>query len=245
MQFFILTSVLTTVNAVGPEIQARARLIKDLPMGIFAGAKLPPKIDEKTLIEMSMSLRSINLEFQTGTFSVSGWMTLEWEDSRYTWEPRNYENIKSVPLPFSKVWAPEVILHNSVEERFIYRQVGFLHHTGHLVYVISIHSKSTCAPNYSNFPWGVQVCSLKFGSWINSQYNVDYRLAKNSTVGMSDFQQTVGWQIINTKARLESTKYPLFSEPTHFIVFDVAFKRETYFDGAFGVLSKGNKTVEL
>ena len=27
-----------------------------------------------------------------------------------------------------KVWAPEVILHNSVEERFIYRQV-YIYHT--------------------------------------------------------------------------------------------------------------------
>ena len=32
--------------------------------------------------------------------------------------------------------------------------------------------------------------------------------------------------------------YPLFAEPTHMVVFDVAFKRETYFDGAFGVLVK-------
>ena len=37
--------------------------------------------------------------------------------------------------------------------------------------------QSACAPNFSKFPWGVQVCSLKFGSWINSQYNVEYRSA--------------------------------------------------------------------
>ena len=38
--------------------------------------------------------------------------------------------------------------------------------------------------------------------------------------------------------RLESVVYPLFTEPTHMVVFDIAFKRETYFDGSFGVLVK-------
>ena len=98
-------------------------------------------------------------------------------------------------------------------------QVAVLYHTGHIVYAIAVHTKSACAPNYLHFPWGVQVptppqswwlftivvdiqvCSLKFGSWINSQYNVEYRLPRDSTVGLSDFQQTVGWQVVNTKSR--------------------------------------------
>ena len=89
-------------------------------------------------------------------------------------------------------------------------QIGVVHHTGHFVYVIAVHSKSACSPNFEGFPWGVQVvfisfrfridehlqvCSLQFGSWINSQYGVEYRLPRNSTVGLTDFQQTVGWQV--------------------------------------------------
>ena len=79
-----------------------------------------------------------------------------------------------------------------MEEKFMFRQVAVLYYTGHIVYAIAIHTKvnccdvgairryarnlqSACAPNFSNFPWGIQVCSLKFGRWINSQYNVEYR----------------------------------------------------------------------
>ena len=133
---------------VGPDIEARARLIKvwpppkkfvifwipsvlqDLPSGMFAGAKIPSKSRVRTLIEMSFSLRTIDLDFSSGTFSTSGWMTLEWDDPRcwdiclrhlfnylcekqekilpvlfrYRWEPSEYDNIVSVPLPFSKVY---------------------------------------------------------------------------------------------------------------------------------------------
>ena len=37
------------------------------------------------------------------------------------------------------------------------RQVAVLYYTGHIVYAIAVHTKSACAPNFSNFPWGVQV----------------------------------------------------------------------------------------
>ena len=92
-------------------------------------------------------------------------------------------------------------------------QIGVVHHTGHFVYVIAVHSKSACSPNFEGFPWGMQViwslssstevscqvCSLQFGSWINSQYGVEYRLPRNSTVGLTDFQPTVGWQVPSSK----------------------------------------------
>ena len=88
---------------------------------------------------------------------------------RYIWDPANYDGIDSVPLPFSQTWSPEVILHNSVEEKFIYRRVGVVRHTGEIVYVVSVHTKSACEPNYESYPFGMQLCSLKFGSWVNGQ----------------------------------------------------------------------------
>jgi len=247
MLLLLLLWCCCSVAAVGPDITARDRLVKDLPNGVFAGRKLTPKQDVKTLIDMHLSVRSIDLDFKTGIFKMSGMMSLEWKDTRYVWDPFEWDGVESVPLPFSTVWTPEVILHNSMEEKFMFRQVAVLYYTGHIVYAIAIHTKSACAPNFSKFPWGVQVCSLKFGSWINSQYNVEYRTATDSrdTVELGDYQQTVGWEVVNTKSRLESVVYPLFTEPTHMVVFDIAFKRETYFDGSFGVLAKGSNSTEL
>ena len=37
------------------------------------------------------------------------------------------------------------------------RQIGVVHHNGHFVYVIAVHSKSACSPNFEGFPWGMQV----------------------------------------------------------------------------------------
>ena len=43
---------------------------------------------------------------------------------------------------------------------------------GEFVYIISIHTKSACEPNFEEFPFGMQLCQLKFGSWVNEQYKV-------------------------------------------------------------------------
>ena len=206
----LLLVIAAGANAVGPDLKARARLLRDLPMGFGGVDAIPPKerdrdgmgqigddetlfkcIFYRTLIDMSLSVRSLDLDFEKGTFRTDGYMKLRWSDKRqagtmfecgkrsrdpprprlfrYIWDPASYDGIDSVPLPFSQTWSPEVILHNSVEEKFIYRRVGVVRHTGEIVYVVSVHTKSACEPNYESYPFGMQLCSLKFGSWVNGQ----------------------------------------------------------------------------
>lgn len=216
---------------VGPDLRARSRLLRDLPMGPQArkpsedGSERQPR---RTLIDMSLAVRSIDLNFDTGVFSTDGWMSLRWQDERYTWDPSDYEGIESVTLPFAKVWAPEVILHNSAQEKFIFRQVGLVKHDGEFVYMIAVHTKSGCEPNYAEFPFGMQSCRLVFGSWVNENYKVEYRA--NETVALDDFFSPTGWKVVATQARLESRQYPLFEEPSNTVVFDFAFNRDFYFD---------------
>ncbi|XP_023333763.1 neuronal acetylcholine receptor subunit alpha-3 [Eurytemora carolleeae] len=156
---------------------------------------------------MSLSVRSVNLGFSTGIFQTAGWMKLKWEDERYRWEPDKYENIESVNLPFSKDWSPDVLLYNGLEDKFMYNKVGILEHTGEITYIIALYTQSSCSPNFTDFPWGIQVCSLKFGSWINTQYRVEYRLPSNSSVGLNEFESGVGWKIVNTSSRLQSVQH--------------------------------------
>ena len=234
-------------SAVGPDIQAKERLLRDLPLG-FAGIKnIPPRETDRTLIDMSLSIRSLDLDFQSGEFRTDGWMSLRWHDSRYEWNPDEYDGITSLTLPFSDVWAPEVILHNSIEEKFAFRQIGLVKNSGEFVYILSVHSKSGCEPNYDNFPFGIQLCQLKFGSWINEHYKVEYRIEPNATVALDDFFSPTGWKMVASDAHLESKRHPLFEEPSHTVVYNLVFRRDTYFDPATGKLLRrvrGNKSVE-
>ena len=48
---------------------------------------------------------------------------LKWNNPRFAWREEDYEGINSMRLPFSNSWAPEVILLNAVEEKFIFRLI--------------------------------------------------------------------------------------------------------------------------
>lgn len=130
-----------------------------------------------------------------------------------------------------------MILHNSVEEKFAFRQVGVVKSDGRFVYVISVHAKGACQPNYEEFPFGMQLCQLKFGSWINDQYSVEYRVRANDTVALDDFSSPTGWRVVASKAGLESRRsHPMLGgdEPSHVVVFDLAFVRDSFFDPMTG-----------
>ena len=171
----------------------------------------------------------------------------------------------------------------------MFPQIGVVHHTGHFVYVIAVHSKSACSPNFEGFPWGMQVIwvlpprfpvrfavfSLGRGSTASMGLSTDcLEIAplaspiSNPLLGGRSLLQRnpktlfTSSQVVNTKSRLVSglARNPLVisfrpwgnldiqifkpcniikvSEPTYFVTYDIGFKRETYFDGAFGVLKK-------
>ena len=53
----ILTMLcVSAVGAVGPDLTARDRLVKDLPNGVFAGKKLTPKVSLTFLIPACSNL---------------------------------------------------------------------------------------------------------------------------------------------------------------------------------------------
>ncbi len=45
-------------------------------------SRIPPRKESETLIDMSLAVRSVDLDFATGTFTVKGWMSLRWKDAR-------------------------------------------------------------------------------------------------------------------------------------------------------------------
>jgi hypothetical protein len=56
--------------------------------------------ESRTLIDMSLSVRSLDLDFATGTFKLSGWMKLAWRDDRQMPPPSQRKII-----PLCRLWT--------------------------------------------------------------------------------------------------------------------------------------------
>ena len=71
----------TSVNCktIGPDIVARARLLRDLPLSrtLLAQSKVGERESGHTTnIDVSISVRSVDLDMKLGVFSMNGWMAL-------------------------------------------------------------------------------------------------------------------------------------------------------------------------
>ena len=81
--FLLISNFVINVwpKTIGPDIVARARLLRDLPL--TRTLKAQSKVNQRdhghvTNIYVSISARSVDLDFNTGIFSMNGWVSLRY-----------------------------------------------------------------------------------------------------------------------------------------------------------------------
>ena len=79
-------------RTIGPDYhQARDQHLGDLPIAkVLSGmTRVAPKGKNKTMIEMSLSVNSIDMDLSQGVFKTDGYIALTWNDPRYfVWQTR-------------------------------------------------------------------------------------------------------------------------------------------------------------
>jgi hypothetical protein len=71
-------------------------------------------------------------------------------------------------MPYHEV-SPSVVMRNNFEV--------IVYSDGTVLYLPSEIFKTACDVNYDNWPWGVQNCTFKVGSWVNSLEKMDVKPA--------------------------------------------------------------------
>ncbi|XP_069122171.1 uncharacterized protein [Argopecten irradians] len=121
-----------------------------------------------------LSILTINgLDNAAQQFSVTGWLTVEWEDERLSWTPGKKYDADHVYSTFGEIWIPELFVDNSVEDvSVLYDENLFLRvrHSGmvSLDYPRIFHT--TCNVDVTSFPFDTQTCVLELTSWA---YTID------------------------------------------------------------------------
>ncbi len=130
---------------------------------------------------------------------------MSWNDSRLIWNPEEYGNITEIRVNPSRIWMPDLTLYFAAaatesiylpgedHSNIILNSGGNLIQVPSMIYTVrifpnqaSLHYRifdfqSHCNVNYTNWPWGVQNCSLSLGSWTYSMkdMDVDFKIKGN------------------------------------------------------------------
>uniref|UniRef100_A0A1I8GWB3 Neur_chan_LBD domain-containing protein n=1 Tax=Macrostomum lignano TaxID=282301 RepID=A0A1I8GWB3_9PLAT len=119
---------------------------------------------------------------------------VSWTDYHFKWDPADFGNITKINIDPKRVWRPDVLLYNSrkismkppylltiffnsADEKFdaTYPTNVVIDNTGFMTYIPPGMFKSTCKIDITWFPFDMQECLMKFGSWTYDGGTVDLR----------------------------------------------------------------------
>uniref|UniRef100_G3NLB4 Cholinergic receptor nicotinic alpha 1 subunit n=1 Tax=Gasterosteus aculeatus TaxID=69293 RepID=G3NLB4_GASAC len=91
----------------------------------------------------------------------------QWKDVNLQWKPEDYSGIKKIRVPSTDIWRPDLVLYNNADGDFaiVHETKVLLEHTGMITWNPPAIFKSYCEIIVLHFPFDLQNCSMKLGTW--------------------------------------------------------------------------------
>ncbi|KAK3098636.1 hypothetical protein FSP39_021439 [Pinctada imbricata] len=165
----------------------------------------------------------------------------EWVDPNLSWESRDYGGIESLYVPAKEIWLPDIVLYNNADGNYEVTLMtkAILHSNGSVVWEPPAIYKSSCIIDVEFFPFDIQLCIMKFGSWSYDGMQVDlvHLCAKDDEstdviqhgIDLRDFYPNVEWDILDVTAKKNYKQYICCPETFPDLTFNITIRRKTLF----------------
>ncbi|KAM7362205.1 nicotinic acetylcholine receptor alpha4 isoform 2-T2 [Cochliomyia hominivorax] len=192
----------------------------------------------KVCIKLKLSqLIDVNLKNQIMTTNL--WVEQSWYDYKLRWEPKEYGGVHMLHVPSDHIWRPDIVLYNNADGHYEVTLMtkATVHSNGLVIWQPPAVYKSSCSIDVEYFPYDVQTCILKLGSWTYDGFKVDLRHMDEQQgsnvvdvgVDLSEFYMSVEWDILEVPAVRNEKFYTCCDEPYLDITFNITMRRKTLF----------------
>uniref|UniRef100_A0A3B4ZCW1 Cholinergic receptor, nicotinic, alpha 7 (neuronal) n=1 Tax=Stegastes partitus TaxID=144197 RepID=A0A3B4ZCW1_9TELE len=207
------------------------RLYKEL-MRNYNPLERPVSNDSHSLtVRFSFSLLQImDVDEKNQVLTTNIWLQLYWTDFYLQWNMSDYPGVTNVRFPDNQIWRPDVLLYNSADERFdaSFHTNILVNSTGYCQYLPPGIFKSTCYIDVRWFPFDVQRCDLKFGSWTYGGWSLDLQMIEADVTG---YIANGEWDLVEVPGRRNERFYDCCKEPYPDVTFTVVMRRRTLYYG--------------
>ncbi|XP_042599704.1 neuronal acetylcholine receptor subunit alpha-5-like isoform X3 [Cyprinus carpio] len=139
-------------------------------------------------------LVDVNEKNQLMTTNV--WVKQEWTDMKLRWNPDHYLGITSIRVPSDSIWIPDIVLYDNADGNFEATVTkAVVRYDGTISWTPPANYKSACTIDVTFFPFDLQNCSMKFGSWTYDGSQVDI-LLEDVHVDKRDYFDNGEWEIV-------------------------------------------------
>ncbi|XP_076863207.1 neuronal acetylcholine receptor subunit alpha-7 [Brachyhypopomus gauderio] len=226
--YLMITAFLVNVSLQG---EHQRRLYKEL-MRNYNPLERPVYNDSHSLtVHFSFSLMQImDVDEKNQVLTTNIWLQLYWVDYYLQWNVSDYPGVNNVRFPDSQIWKPDILLYNSADERFdaTFHTNVLVNSSGHCQYLPPGIFKSTCYIDVRWFPFDVQRCDLKFGSWTYGGWSLDLQMLEADITG---YIANGEWDLVEVPGRRNERFYDCCKEPYPDVTFTVVMRRRTLYYG--------------
>jgi len=206
------------------------RLLKDL-LGSNYDTMVRPVMNHSEALDVAFGITlqqvvEVDAEHQILVSNI--WFNMEWNDYRLAWNESEYGDVSSIRLPIDRIWYPDVMMYNSQQYEMKRPTLAVVSSDGNVLHIPPQISESTCAIDLTWFPFDMQNCKLKLGSWTRSGFEVNLKL-QSEEADTSDFVRNPEWELVGVPAKLNKIYYECCPEPYLDITYEVILRRRPWF----------------
>ncbi|PAA85645.1 hypothetical protein BOX15_Mlig014979g1 [Macrostomum lignano] len=249
-----LVSIFEAINASPPGL---AHLYSDFYLSRTSYRYARPVVNnsQPVIMYMNVSLTQImDVDEKNQIIKLNMWVLQEWTDPFFIWHPESYGGVDHMLLPSDALWTPDVVLYSNAGSDWDLSQSSTklkVYYDGTVVWKPPVIYESTCDINVEFFPFDMQDCRLKMGTWTYHGLHIDLRhLAQkaeakrlnrikfddceaeiNYAVDLSEYVENTEWDLLQVSAKRNIVYYACCPEPYLDITFFLKFRRQSLFYG--------------
>ncbi|XP_070825161.1 neuronal acetylcholine receptor subunit alpha-7a [Chaetodon trifascialis] len=231
LNFLLFLSVTALTVKVSLQGANQRRLYKDL-MTDYNPLERPVVNDSQTLtVHFGLTLMQImDVDEKNQVLTTNIWLQLHWNDCYLQWNTSEYPGVSNVRFPDHLIWKPDILLYNSADERFdaAFHTNILVNSSGSCSYIPPGIFKSSCYIDVRWFPFDVQRCDLKFGSWTYGGWSLDLKMLEADITG---YIANVEWDLVEVPGQTNQRFYDCCEEPYPDVTFTVVMRRRTLYYG--------------
>uniref|UniRef100_A0A3B3ZJL0 Neuronal acetylcholine receptor subunit alpha-7 n=1 Tax=Periophthalmus magnuspinnatus TaxID=409849 RepID=A0A3B3ZJL0_9GOBI len=190
----------------------------------------PVANDSQTLtVHFSFTLMQVmDVDEKNQILTTNAWLQMQWYDHYLKWNQSDYPGVKNLRFTPDQIWTPDILLYNSAHDKFdaTFKTNVLVNSSGFCEYLPPGIFVSTCSVDVRWFPFDIQRCELKFGSWTFDGWLLDIQMKE---ADVSGYMPNGEWDLIGVPGDRNEQFYDCCAEPYPDVTFVVTLRRRTLF----------------
>uniref|UniRef100_A0A3B5LKB3 Uncharacterized protein n=1 Tax=Xiphophorus couchianus TaxID=32473 RepID=A0A3B5LKB3_9TELE len=173
-------------------------------------------------------IQVMDVDEKNQILTTNAWLQMQWYDHYLQWNQSEYPGVKNLRFTPDQVWTPDILLYNSAHDKFdaTFKTNVLVNSSGFCEYLPPGIFVSTCNVDVRWFPFDIQRCELKFGSWTFDGWLLDIQMRE---ADVSGYMTNGEWDLMEVPGGRNEVFYDCCAEPYPDVTFVVTLRRRTLF----------------